>query len=618
MNRLTDDILFRVDKPSRYTGGEYNMVTKDPQTVPIRFALAFPDVYEVGMSHLGSKILYHTMNRREDTYCERTYNPYPDLEGIMRAEGIALTTLETGTPVGEMDVLGFSLLYEMSYTNVLNMLDLAGIPLLAKDRDDSHPLIMAGGPCAVNPEPMHQFIDFFEIGEGEYLMDEVLSLLAEHKRQGFKKQAFLEAVSQIEGIYVPAFYDVTYNADHTIQSRVKRYDGAPDKIRKRIVPVMDAAPYPEKMIVPFCEPTHDRIMMETFRGCTRGCRFCMAGMIYRPVREKTTGKILELTDTLMRATGYEDISLTSLSTCDYSNIQSLVEALVSRYSGDKVSISLPSIRVDAFSVELYHEIQKIRKTGLTFAPEAGTQRMRDIINKNVTEHDILTAARNAFELGWSTLKLYTMIGLPFETQEDAVGIADMAEKIVAEYYKLPREKRHKGLRINLSASIFIPKPFTPFQWAPQDTRETMLAKVYGIKNALKSRAVSFSWHESDLSMLEAIISRGDRRVSDLILRAYQNGARMDGWSEFFNYPAWQKALEETGIDPNFYVYRKRSYEEVLPWDFIDIGVRKDYLIGENEKAAMAAVTRDCREGCTDCGIREAYGREACFDGIVFH
>lgn len=618
MNRLTDDILFRVDKPSRYTGGEYNMVTKDPQTVPIRFALAFPDVYEVGMSHLGSKILYHTMNRREDTYCERTYNPYPDLEGIMRAEGIALTTLETGTPLGEMDVLGFSLLYEMSYTNVLNMLDLAGIPLLGKDRDDSHPLIMAGGPCAVNPEPMHQFIDFFEIGEGEYLMDEVLSLLAEHKRQGFKKQAFLEAVSQIEGIYVPAFYDVVYNEDHTIQNRVKGYDGAPDKIRKRIVPVMDAAPYPEKMIVPFCEPTHDRIMMETFRGCTRGCRFCMAGMIYRPVREKTTGKILELTDTLMKATGYEDISLTSLSTCDYSNIQSLVEALVSRYSGDKVSISLPSIRVDAFSVELYHEIQKIRKTGLTFAPEAGTQRMRDIINKNVTEHDILTAARNAFELGWSTLKLYTMIGLPFETQEDAVGIADMAEKIVAEYYKLPREKRHKGLRINLSASIFIPKPFTPFQWAPQDTRETMLAKVYGIKNALKSRAVSFSWHESDLSMLEAIISRGDRRVSDLILRAYQNGARMDGWSEFFNYPAWQKAMEETGIDPNFYVYRKRSYEEVLPWDFIDIGVRKDYLIGENEKAATAAVTRDCREGCTDCGIREAYGREACFDGIVFH
>lgn len=618
MNRITDDILFKVDKPSRYTGGEYNMKVKDPESVDIRFVHAFPDVYEVGMSHLGSRILYNTMNMRSDTYCERVYNPYPDMEKLMRENDITLTSIETGTPVKEFDILGFALLYEMSYTNLLNILDLSGIPLDSDSRSNDDPIVMAGGPCAVNPEPLHRFIDFFEIGEGEYMMDDVLSLYAEHKKKGFDRKAFLEDVARIEGIYVPSLYEVSYKEDGTIKEMVRKSEKAPEKVVKRIVPVLDEVAYPTDLIVPFCEPTHDRIMMETFRGCTRGCRFCMAGMIYRPVREKTTDKIMELTDIIMKETGYEEISLTSLSTCDHSNIQMLVENLVKKYADQKVSISLPSIRVDAFSVGLINEIQKIRKTGLTFAPEAGTQRMRDIINKNVTEEDILSATRHAFELGWSTIKLYTMIGLPYETLEDAKGIALLAERISKEYFRVPKENRNKNLKINLSTSIFIPKPFTPFQWVPQDKTENILEKVYEIKHNLKNRSIEFSWHESDLSLLEAIVSRGDRRVADLILAAFKNGAKMDGWTEYFNYPAWVKAMEETGIDPNFYAYRQREYDEILPWDFIDIGVRKDYLIEENEKAKTANVTRDCREGCLDCGVMDVYGREACFNGIILN
>ena len=616
--KLDDDVLFRVEKPSRYTGGEYNMVRKAPGEVDLRFAFCFPDVYEVGMSHLGSRILYHSINRRKDTFCERAFTPYPDLEKIMRSEGIGLASLETGTILSDFHVVGFTLQYEMSYSNLLNMLDLSGIPLLWKERGEEDPLVMAGGPCAVNPEPLHQFIDFFEIGEGEFMMDEVLEVISEAKKDGLSRLDTLKRLAAVPGVYVPRFYDVFYHEDGTIRERVKLWEGAPDTVRKVLVRDFDAVEYPDKLIVPFCEPTHDRIMMETFRGCTRGCRFCMAGMIYRPVREKTSATILETLDRLVQDTGYEEISLTSLSTCDYSDIERLITTLVEKYQGERVAISLPSIRVDAFGVELINEIQKIRKTGLTFAPEAGTQRMRDIINKNVTEEDILTAVSSAFAMGWSTIKLYTMLGLPTETLEDAVGIAELAEKIVGEYHKIPREQRQKGLKVNLSSSIFIPKAFTPFQWAPQERRESILEKVYAIKQNLKTRAVNFSWHESDLSLLEAIVSRGDRRISNLILRAWQLGAAMDGWTEYFDLAAWQQAAGDTGIDPEFYAYRQRSYEEVLPWDFIDIGVKKSYLIEENEKAAQGVTTRDCRDGCTLCGINETYGRGICFNGSLLH
>lgn len=616
--RIDDDVLFRVAKPSRYTGDEFNMVRKDPSQVALRFAFCFPDVYEVGMSHLGSRILYHTMNRREDTYCERAFCPYPDLEDIMRQEGIGLSSLETGTLLSRFDVVGFTLQYEMSYTNILNMLELSGIPLKSKDRAEGDPLIMAGGPCASNPEPLHQFIDFFEIGEGEYMMDEVLSVIKASKEAGLSRLDTLKALSGIPGVYVPAFYEVEYHEDGRIKGRHKLWDGAPDQVKKQLVADFDAVDYPDKIIVAYCEVTHDRVMVETFRGCTRGCRFCMAGMIYRPVREKTSATILELADELIRESGFEEISLTSLSTCDYSDIERLVTLLVDKYKHEKIAVSLPSIRVDAFGVELINEIQKIRKTGLTFAPEAGSQRMRDIINKNVTEEDILTATGSAFSMGWSTIKLYTMIGLPGETVEDAIAIAELAEKIVDQYYQIPKEQRHKGLKVNLSTSIFIPKPFTPFQWAAQDRMENVLGKVYEIKHHLKSRAVIYSWHESELSRLEAIVSRGDRRISDLILEAFNQGARMDGWTEYFDLGAWTQALELCGTDVDFYAYRERDYDEILPWDFVDIGVKKDYLIKENELARQGVTTRDCRDGCTLCGINETYGRGICFNGSLLH
>lgn len=618
MNKITDDILFKVEKPSRYTGNEYNMIVKNPAEVDIRFAFAFPDVYEVGMSHLGSKILYHTMNKREDTYCERLYAPYPDLEKIMREKDIKLFTLETKDEVSKFDMVGFTLQYEMSYTNILNMLSLAGIPYLAEERDDSHPLIMAGGPCAYNPEPMYKFIDFFELGEGEEMMNDVLDLYKEHKRKGFIKKDFLRELSHIEGIYVPSLYEVSYNDDGTLKEFKAKYDDVPSTVRKRIVKDFNSVDYPDKMIVPYTEPAHDRIMMETFRGCTRGCRFCMAGMIYRPVREKSKDTIMESIDKLVKNTGYEEISLTSLSICDYSDIQNLVYSLIEKYKDDKVSVSLPSIRVDAFSVELINEIQKIRKTGLTFAPEAGSQRMRDIINKNVTEEDILTAAKNAFSMGWSTIKLYTMLGLPYETVEDAVAIATLSEKIADQYFEVPRGQRQKGLKINLSTSIFIPKPFTPFQWFGQEKKDSILKKVYELKHNLKSRAIQYSWHESELSYLEAVVSRGDRKVADLIEHAFLNGAKMDGWTEHFNLDAWNKAFNETGCDGDFYAYRDRDYSEILPWDFIDIGVTKQYLINENERAKKGITTRDCRLGCTGCGINQTFEKELCFDGVVLN
>lgn len=616
--KLDDDVLFRVNNPSQYTGGELNMIRKDPTKVDVHFAFCFPDLYKVGMSHLGSRILYHTMNARPDTFCERSYCPEHDLESIMREEGIALASLETGTPLREFDMLGFTLQHELSYTNILNMLELSGIPLLSSQRGEDDPFVMAGGPCAVNPEPLHQFIDFFEIGDGEEMMDQMLTVFSDCKHQGLSRQETLKEISKVPGIYVPSFYEVSYHEDGRIKERIKLWEGAPDTVQRQIVKDFDGVAYPDKIIVPYSEQTHDRVMVETFRGCTRGCRFCMAGMIYRPVREKRSATVLKLADDLIKTSGYDEISLTSLSTCDYSDIEFLVTSLLDKYEDEKISVSLPSIRVDAFGVELSHAIQRVRKTGLTFAPEAGSQRMRDIINKNVTEQDILTATGNAFAKGWSTIKLYTMIGLPYETLEDTIAIADLAENIAHQYYQTPKEERQKGLRINLATGILVPKPFTPFQWSGQEHQETVVEKMQAIKHHLKSRAIQYSWHDFEISNLEAVISMGDRRVSDLILRAFQLGAKMDGWTEFFDFEIWHQGILETEIDVEFYAHRERSYEENLPWDFIDIGVKKSYLIAENERAKQALTTHDCREGCTQCGIIETYGRGTCFNGSLLH
>ena len=467
MNKITDDILCKVEKPSRYVGGELNQVIKNPENVNIRFAFCFPDVYEVGMSHLGTRILYHTINERKDTYCERVFAPWPDMETLMRENDIKLFTLETKTPLDKFDMLGFTLQYEMSYTNILNMLDMSGITIRASERGEEEPIIMAGGPCAYNPEPLYDVVDFFEIGEGEEMMNDVLEVYAKHKANGkVNKKEFLREISKIGGIYVPSLYDVTYNEDGTIKEFTPKYEDVPAKVKKRIVNNFDAVSFPDEMIVPYTDIVHDRVVLETARGCTNGCRFCQAGMIYRPVREKTTNTLLEQARKALKATGYDEVSLASLSICDYSNIQNLISSLVMEHEAKKVGIALPSIRVDAFSVDLIKEIQKVRKTGLTFAPEAGSQRMRDIINKGLTEERILEAAKSAFESGWSTIKLYFILGLPYETTEDAAGIGELAEKMADVYFGIPKDVRNKGLKITVSTSILVPKPFTPFQWAP--------------------------------------------------------------------------------------------------------------------------------------------------------
>lgn len=464
MNKINDDILFRVEKPARYIGGELNSIIKNPQKVDIRFAMCFPDVYEVGMSHLGMKILYHIMNKREDTYCERVFAPWPDMEKLMRENGVLLYALESKEPIKNFDFIGFTLQYEMSYTNILNMLDMAGLAIRASERGEDDPIVILGGPCAYNPEPLYDIGDLFQIGEGEEVIDEVLDLYNSMKGK-YSKSEILREMAKIRGIYVPSLYEVEYKEDGTIKSFWPKYEDVPAKVVKRFIPDINDNPYPEDMIVPYTEIVHDRIMLETFRGCTRGCRFCQAGMIYRPVREKKLPKLMEQAETLLKTTGYEELSLTSLSICDYSDIQNLLFSLMEKHKEDRVSISLPSIRIDAFSVDLIKEIQKVKKTGLTFAPEAGSQRMRDVINKCVTEEDLLTSVKHAFEAGWSTIKLYFMIGLPYETLEDVVGIAELGEKVVDEYFKVPKETRHKGLKVTISTSIFVPKPFTPFQWA---------------------------------------------------------------------------------------------------------------------------------------------------------
>ena len=618
MNKVSDDILFKVEKPSRYTGGEMNEIIKDPKEVDIRFAFCFPDVYEVGMSHLGSRILYHTINLREDTYCERTFAPWPDMEELMRENNIPLFTLETKDSLNEFDMLGFTLQYEMSYTNVLNMLDMCNIPIRSSERGEDDPIVMAGGPCAYNPEPLYDIVDFFEIGEGEEMMNDVLDVYKKYKGKG-KKKEFLREISKIEGIYVPSLYDVSYNEDGTIKEFKPKYDDVPKTVKKIIINNFTKVPFPTNIIVPYTEIVHDRIVLELFRGCTNGCRFCQAGMIYRPVREKTREELVELSRELVKNTGYEEISLSSLSTCDYSDIKELVHDLMRENEEKRVGVALPSIRVDAFSVDLLKDIQKVRKTGLTFAPEAGSQRMRDIINKGLTEEKILDAATSAFEAGWKTLKLYFMVGLPYETLDDCRGIGELAEKIVYRYKQVPKTKgNNKGLRLTVSTSILVPKPFTPFQWAPMARIEDVNEKINAVKDSIKSGCIVYNYHEQKTSVMESIFARGDRRLCDVLIKAFENGAKFDGWGQYFKYDVWLDALKECNLDVDFYAYRDRNYDEILPWDFIDIGVNRKYLERENEKAKKAELTQNCRKGCTGCGVNVNFKEGECFEGAILN
>lgn len=615
MNKITDDILYKVEKPARYIGGEYNSFFKDKNNVDIRYAFCFPDVYEVGMSHLGTRILYHVLNMREDTFCERAFAPWPDMEKLMRENDVPMYTLETKDSLKEFDFVGFTLQYEMSYTNILNMLNLAGINVRASDRHEDDPIVVCGGPCAYNPEPLYDVADFFVIGEGEEVINETLDIYKEYK--GKTKAEFLRRIAKVQGVYVPSLYSCEYHIDGTIKEFKPLYEDVPQKVKKRIIKNFNESNFPDKLIVPYTEIVHDRLVLETFRGCTRGCRFCQAGMIYRPVREKSTEKLIELSDKLIKSTGYDEISLSSLSICDYSDIQNLVKSLVKKYESKKVGVSLPSLRIDSFSVDLIKEIQKVRKTGLTFAPEAGSQRMRDVINKGVTEQNLIDSVSSAFKSGWSTIKLYFMIGLPYENIDDVKGIGELAEKVVSVYYSIPKEERSKGLRVTVSTSIFVPKPFTPFQWIAMDRIEDVKEKIWAVKDSIKSRAVTYNWHESAVSYLEAIFARGDRRLCDVLIKAFEKGAKFDGWSEYFNFDIWLEAFKECGIDGDFYAYRNREYDEILPWDFIDPGVTKKFLAKENEKAKNAEVTPDCRLGCSNCGVNTKLEGE-CFEGAVSH
>lgn len=616
VSKVNDDILSRVEKPVRYIGGELNEVIKDVNDIDIRYAFCFPDVYEVGMSHLGMRILYHTINERKDTYCERVFAPWPDMEEQLRKNNIPLYALETKDPIKDFDMIGFTLQYEMSFTNILNMLDMAQIKVRAEERSNDDPIIMAGGPCAYNPETLSGIMDLFQIGEGEEMMNDVIDLYKKHKKIGFDKKAFLREASHIRGIYVPSLYDVEYNEDNTIKSFKPKYDDVPSKVRKRIIPDLDKVSYPEDIIVPYTDIVHDRIVLETFRGCTNGCRFCQAGMIYRPVREKSRETLLRQARNLLENTGYQEISLSSLSTCDYSDIQNLINDLMTEHSDNKVAVALPSIRVDAFSVDLIKEIQKVKKTGLTFAPEAGSQRMRDVINKGLTEERILEAAKSAFEAGWATIKLYFIIGLPYENIEDCEAIGELAQKIADEYFAVPKNVRRKGLKITVSTSILVPKPFTPFQWAKMTPIDDVSDKIDAVKRSIKSRSITYNYHSQTTSFMEAVFARGDRRICEVLVKAFEKGCKFDGWSQYFNFDAWKEAMEECNIDGKFYAYRERSYDEILPWDFIDIGVNKSYLKNENEKAKKAITTQNCRKGCTGCGINVNFKEGECFYGAV--
>ncbi len=600
--RINDEILSSVEKPSRYIGNEWNSVHKKIEDINIRFAFCFPDVYEVGMSHLGMKIMYHLLNERKDTYCERVFSPWVDMEAKLREKGIPLFALESQDPIKDFDFMGFTLQYELSYSNVINAIDLAGIPLFSKDRTKEHPFVCAGGPCAYNPEPLADCIDFFVMGEGEEVIGDVLDAYSDWKARDASREDFLKRIAGIEGVYVPRFYEVQYNSDGTIKSFLPVESQYPEKIRKRIVKDLDKSYFPEKFIVPFTDIVHDRIMLELFRGCTRGCRFCQAGFVYRPVRERTPDKLTSIAKKLEESTGYEEISLTSLSTSDYTGLKDLTGELIKEMESKKVNLALPSLRIDSFSLDLMEKAQKVRKGGLTFAPEAGTQRLRDVINKGVTEEDLKNSVTTAFNGGWSGVKLYFMIGLPTETYEDVEGIANLAGKVVDAYMAVPRDKRGKGLNVTVSTSSFVPKPFTPFQWEAQDTMEVLREKQKFLKDKIRSRYIKYNWHDPEVSFLESVFARGDRRVGSVLIKAWEKGCKFDGWAEHFKFDKWMEAFSECGVDPKFYANRKRNPDEVLPWDHIDIGVSKKYLLKENEKAHKEVLTSNCRVGCSGCGV----------------
>lgn len=614
---LDDEILLNIEKPARYIGGEVNSVMKDKEKVDIRFAMCFPDVYEIGMSHLGIQILYDMFNRRGDTWCERVYSPWSDLDKVLREKNIPLFALESQDPVRDFDFLGITIQFEMCYTNILQILELSHIPLHASERTAADPFVIGGGPCTYNPEPLAEFFDIFYIGEGEAVYDELLDVYKSWKGSGKSRKEFLEMAAQIEGLYIPSFYDPVYNEDGTLKSFSPNNVHAPAAVKKQVVMDVTDASYPMKPVVPFIKATQDRVVLEIQRGCIRGCRFCQAGMIYRPTRERNVDKLKEYARAMLKNTGHEEISLSSLSSSDYSELKELVTFLIDEFKGKGINISLPSLRIDAFSLDVMSRVQDIRKSSLTFAPEAGSQRMRNVINKGLTEEDILDGAGQAFEGGWSKVKLYFMLGLPTETEEDMREIARLSDRVARRYYEIPKEQRNGKCQITASSSFFVPKPFTPFQWAPMCTAEEYMRRAEIVKEEfhaqLNRKSLKYNWHDAQVTVLEGVMARGDRKVGKVIEEAYRLGCLFDSWTESFRNELWIQAFENTGIDPSFYNLRERSEEELFPWDFIDTGVSRSFLRSEWERAVQETVTPNCRQQCSGCGAAR-FGGGICYEG----
>ena len=606
IKKEVEKILQYVQKPARYVGGELNSVIKDADKVDIRYAFCFPDIYEIGMSHLGMKILYGLVNEREDAWCERVFAPDIDMEEQMRKHNVPLFALESGDYIKDFDMIGFTLMYELCYTNVLNMLDLAGIPLFSKDRTELAPIVCVGGPCACNPEPIADFVDIVFLGDGEESTNAVIDLLKECKKNGASKQEFLLKAKDITGVYVPSFYKDSYNDDGTLKELVPIND-APEKVKKSIVSDMNKCYYPKEFVVPFISIVHDRAVEEIFRGCIRGCRFCQAGFIYRPIREKSVETINAQSKALIESTGYDELSLCSLSTSDHSQVNEMLTSLIDWTVKDKINLSLPSLRVDNFSDELVDKLNKVRKSGLTFAPEAGTQRLRDVINKNVTEEEVIKTCTKAFDNGWTTVKLYFMMGLPTETMEDIEGIANLGMDVIHAFYNNPNRQKGTGIQVNISCSSFIPKPFTPFQWEPEDTMESLKAKQKHLLESIPSKKIKVSYHETPTSLLEGVLARGDRRLSAVLYSAYKKGCKFDSWDEHFKFDAWMEAFEENNLDPYFYTQRRRDFSEVLPWDHLDYGISRKFLENENLKAHQNTTTPHCRIKCAGCGANRLNG-----------